>query len=68
LLENAQALIQAATEEATKRGWHYDVAVVDSGANLVAFARPSTRPAPQRSIAARPKYSKMRFRNLISNI
>jgi glc operon protein GlcG len=38
-LQRAQSLIQAAIEEATKRGWQMNVAVVDSGANLVAFGR-----------------------------
>lgn len=38
-LQRAQAAIQAATDEANKRGWPLDVAVVDSGGNLVAFAR-----------------------------
>ena len=34
-----EAAIAAATAEAEKRGWALNVAVVDSGANLVAFAR-----------------------------
>ena len=38
-LEKAQALVQAATAEANKRGWPEDFAVVDWGGNLVAFAR-----------------------------
>ncbi len=37
-LSRAQAAIGAATAEADKRGWAMNVAVVDSGANLVAFA------------------------------
>jgi uncharacterized protein GlcG (DUF336 family) len=37
-LQRAQSLIQAATAEAAKRGWAMDVAVVDPGAYLVAFA------------------------------
>ncbi|HEY7580635.1 MAG TPA: heme-binding protein [Acetobacteraceae bacterium] len=37
--ERAQSLIQAAMAEATKRGWSMNIAVVDSGANLVAFLR-----------------------------
>jgi glc operon protein GlcG len=37
--QRAQALIQAAIAEATKKGWALNVAVVDSGANLVAFVR-----------------------------
>jgi glc operon protein GlcG len=38
-LARAQAAIAAATAEADKHGWALNVAVVDSGANLVAFAR-----------------------------
>jgi glc operon protein GlcG len=38
-LQRAQAVVQAAVTEAAKRGWQLNVAVVDSGANLVAFAR-----------------------------
>jgi glc operon protein GlcG len=38
-LKRAEAAIQAATDEANKHGWAVNVAVVDSGANLVAFAR-----------------------------
>jgi glc operon protein GlcG len=38
-LQRAQALLQAAIAEATRRGWPLNVAVVDSGGNLVAFAR-----------------------------
>jgi len=35
----AQAALDAARAEAEKRGWPVNIAVVDSGANLVAFAR-----------------------------
>ena len=35
----AQAAFQAAVVEATRRGWPENIAVVDSGANLVAFLR-----------------------------
>jgi uncharacterized protein GlcG (DUF336 family) len=38
-LDHAQAAIAAAVAESKKRGWKLNVAVVDSGANLVAFAR-----------------------------
>jgi glc operon protein GlcG len=38
-LARAQAAIAAASAEAEKRGWALNVAVVDSGASLVAFAR-----------------------------
>jgi uncharacterized protein GlcG (DUF336 family) len=38
-LDKAQAAIQAAAAESRKRNWALNIAVVDSGANLVAFAR-----------------------------
>jgi len=38
-LDHAQAAIGAAVAESKKRGWKLNVAVVDSGGNLVAFAR-----------------------------
>ena len=38
-LDRAQAAINAALAESKKRGWKLNVAVMDSGANLVAFAR-----------------------------
>jgi glc operon protein GlcG len=38
-LARAQAAVAAATAEAEKHEWALNVAVVDSGANLVAFAR-----------------------------
>jgi len=38
-LDRAQAAIQAAVAEAKKRNWKMNVAVVDSGGNLVAFQR-----------------------------
>ena len=38
-LQRAQAAIQAAKAEAEKRGWPMNIAVVDSGANLVAMIR-----------------------------
>jgi glc operon protein GlcG len=38
-LEKAQAVIQAAVTEANKRGWQLNIAVVDSGANLLTFVR-----------------------------
>jgi len=37
--QRAQALVQAAAAEATRKGWAMNIAVVDSGANLVAFLR-----------------------------
>ena len=38
-LERAQAAINAVVTESKKRGWKMNVAVVDSGGNLVAFQR-----------------------------
>ena len=38
-LDRAEAAIQAAVAEARKRDWKLNVAVVDSGGNLVAFQR-----------------------------
>jgi glc operon protein GlcG len=38
-LDRAQAVIQAAVAEAKKRDWKMNVAVTDSGGNLVAFQR-----------------------------
>src|SRR5450755_4976112 len=38
-LARAEAVIQAAVEEAKKRNWKMNVAVADSGGNLVAFQR-----------------------------
>ena len=38
-LDRAQAIIDAAVVEAKKRDWKMNVAVVDSGGNLVAFQR-----------------------------
>jgi uncharacterized protein GlcG (DUF336 family) len=37
--QRAQAALQAAVSEASKRGWPLNVAVVDSGGNLVSFQR-----------------------------
>lgn len=37
--ERAESLIQTTAAEATKKGWSMNIAVVDSGANLVAFLR-----------------------------
>jgi glc operon protein GlcG len=38
-LDRAQAIIRAAVTEAKQRNWKMNVAVVDSGGNLVAFQR-----------------------------
>ena len=39
LLDRAQAVIHAAVAEAKKRNWKMNIAVADSGGNLVAFQR-----------------------------
>ena len=39
VLDRAEAAVRAAVVEAKKRGWKMNVAVVDSGGNLVAFER-----------------------------
>jgi uncharacterized protein GlcG (DUF336 family) len=38
-VERAKAVIAAAEDEAKKRGWKLNIAVLDSGGNLVAFER-----------------------------
>src|ERR1700731_4337252 len=38
-LDRTQAVIHAAVAEAKKRNWKMNIAVVDSGGNLVAFQR-----------------------------
>lgn len=38
-LDRAEAVIRAAIAEATRRNWKMNLAVADSGGNLVAFAR-----------------------------
>lgn len=38
-LDRARAVITAAADEAKKHGWKLNIAVVDSGGNLVAFER-----------------------------
>ncbi len=61
-LSRAQAAMQAAMEEANKRGWPENVAIVDSGANLVAFARMDGSPLASISIAEHKARVAVRFR------
>src|SRR5580704_941649 len=42
-LDRAEAAIYAAVAEAKKRNWKMNIAVADSGGNLVAFQRKSSR-------------------------
>ncbi len=58
----AQSLIQAAVAEAQKRGWAMNVAVVDSGANLVAFVRMDGAQLASISIAQHKARTAARFR------
>lgn len=58
----AEALIQAAVAEASKRGWAFDIAVVDSGANLVAFLRMDGAQLASISISEHKARTAVRFR------
>lgn len=58
----AQAVIQAATAEASRRLWPVNVAVVDSGANLVAFLRMDGAALASISIAEHKARVAARFR------
>jgi glc operon protein GlcG len=62
-LERASALIAAAIAEAKKHDWKLNVAVVDSGGNLVAFQRmDGAKHAPPRRSVARPRRSRTQSR------
>lgn len=61
-LRRAQAAVQAAVEEAGRRGWALDVAVVDSGANLVAFARMDGAQLASIAIAEHKARAAVKFR------
>lgn len=61
-LEAAQKLIQAATDEASKRGWGMSVAVVDSGGTLVAFARMGAGHLASAQIAQDKAVAAVKFR------
>lgn len=58
----AQAVIQAASAEAAKRGWPVNIAVVDSGANLVAFLRMDGAQLASISIAEHKARAAARYR------
>ncbi len=60
--QRAESLIQAAAAEATKKGWPMDIAVVDSGANLVAFLRMDGALLASISIAQHKARSAVTFR------
>lgn len=60
--ERAQSLIQTAVAEATKRGWAMNIAVVDSGANLVAFLRMDGAQLASISIAEHKARAAVKYR------
>jgi len=61
-LQRAQDAIQAAMAEAAKHGWPLNVAVVDSGGNLVAFARMDGAQLASIAIAEHKARSSVKFR------
>ena len=78
-LDRAEEVIHAAVAEAKKRNWKMNVAVADSGGNLVAFQRmddamlasiqmPSTRRAPPRPSGAQLRFSRTASTSGISTI
>ena len=62
LARAAQTALQAALAEAGKRGWQLNVAVVDSGANLVAFVRMDGAQIGSISIAEHKARAAVKFR------
>jgi glc operon protein GlcG len=62
LAQRAETAIQAAVAEATKRGWELNVAVVDSGANLVAFVRMDGAQIASISIAEHKARTAVKYR------
>jgi len=61
-LKQAQTAIQAAVDEAMKRGWAMNVAVIDSGGNLVAFERMDNAQLASISIAEHKARTAVRYR------
>ena len=61
-LERAQALVEAAVAEAKKHGWEMNVAIVDSGANLVAFGRMDGSQLASISISERKARTAVKYR------
>jgi glc operon protein GlcG len=60
--QRAQSLIQAAAAEAAKKGWPMNIAVVDSGANLVAFLRMDGAQLASIAIAEHKARAAVKFR------
>jgi glc operon protein GlcG len=61
-LEKADAAIEAAQAEATKRGWQMNMAVVDTGGNLVAFRRMDGAQLASIAIAQHKARAAVKFR------
>jgi uncharacterized protein GlcG (DUF336 family) len=61
-MDKAQALVQAAVAEATKRGWAMNVAVVDPNGDLIAFGRMDGAALASISIAQHKARVAARFR------
>jgi glc operon protein GlcG len=61
-LERAQIAAHAAMAEANKRGWAMNIAIVDSGANLVAFVRMDNAPLASIAIAEHKARTSAKFR------
>jgi len=61
-LERAEAAIQASVAEVKRRGWKMNVAVVDSGGNLVAFQRMDGALLASIEIAEHKARAAIRFR------
>ncbi len=61
-LQRAQSAAQAAMEEANKRGWSMNIAVADSGANLVAFLRMDGAQIASIAIAQHKARAAVKFR------
>jgi len=61
-LDRAQAAAHAAMEEAAKHGWAMNIAVVDSGANLVTFIRMDNAQIASISIAEHKARTSVKFR------
>jgi glc operon protein GlcG len=61
-LQRAQAVAQAAVAEAARRGWQLNIAVVDSGANLVTFLRMDGAQLGSIAIAQHKARASVKFR------
>lgn len=61
-LQTAQVAINAARAEAARRGWRMNIAVVDSGAQLVAFVRMDGAQLASISISQHKAMTAVKFR------